>query len=232
MSRYDSDSLRSVSAYLRTGRGVPRTGPFQVGAYAASPARPRRCDSLAAEQAETRPQIRASASARWRCTGVPAAGGARSGGGRDGELSSDLARRLLPGHYFRIRRDATISIARLTVSDSNRRINRASWYRNFAPGGRRVTAGDGNMVPVGHMGHPPTGSPRSTRQSRNAGRNTGPGGEATHNVRTYTRGRAAVDAGGGRHDVSCRPQNRHTVGEGRKTDLNPHAGGTPALPGD
>src|SRR5881392_1007270 len=62
-------------------------------------------------------------------------------------------------------------------------------------------------------------------------RTTGPGGEATH-VRTYTRGRAAVDARGGRHDVPCRPQDRHTLGKGRQTDLDPHAGGTPALPGD
>src|SRR6266852_1262141 len=77
-------------------------------------------------------------------------------------------------------RDATISIARITLSDSDRRSNWASRYRNFAPGGRRVTAGDGNMVPVGHIGHPrqaPHGAPGNTRTQD---RSTGPGGEATH----------------------------------------------------
>src|SRR5262249_42523214 len=81
-------------------------------------------------------------------------------------------------------------------------------------------------------GHPrlaPHGAPCSTTTQD---RNTGPGGEATAHVRTYTRGRAAVDTRGGRHDVPCRPQDRHTVGEGRQTDLDPHAGGTPAVPGD
>jgi len=31
--------------------------------------------------------------------------------------------------------------------------NGVTHHRNFAPGGRLVTAGDGNMVRVGHMGH-------------------------------------------------------------------------------
>jgi hypothetical protein len=53
-------------------------------------------------------------------------------------------------------------IAELTLSDSDRGSNWAFRDRNFASGGRRVTVGDGNMVPVGpnldipdslHMGH-------------------------------------------------------------------------------
>src|SRR5215468_6824129 len=52
------------------------------------------------------------------------------------------------------------------------------------------------------------------------------------NVRTYSRGRATADARGGRHDVPCRPQDRHALGEGRQANINPHAGGAPALPGD
>src|SRR5208283_4884164 len=111
-------------------------------------------------------------------------------------------------------------------------VNRASRYRNFAPGGRRVTAGDGNMVYVGHIGHPrqaPHGAPGNTG---NAGSQHWSRRRGHTHVRTYTRGRAAVDARGGRHDVSRRPQDRHTVGEGRKTNLDPHARGTPALPGD
>ena len=157
---------------------------------------------------------------------------ARVRGIRAGELNAPGPRRIVAGQYSRIRRDATISIARITLSDSDRRSNWASRYRNFAPGGRRVTAGDGNMVSVGHIGHPrqaPHGAPGNTR---NAGSQHWSRRRGHTYVRTYTRGRAAVDARGGRHDVSCRPQDRHTMGEGRKTDLDPHAGGTPALPGD
>ena len=94
----------------------------------------------------------------------------------------------LPDSYFRIWRDATISIARITLSDSDRRSNWASRYRNFAPGGRRVTAGDGNMVPVGHIGHPrqaPHGAPGNTR---NAGSQHWSRRRGHEYVRTYTRG--------------------------------------------
>jgi hypothetical protein len=52
------------------------------------------------------------------------------------------------------------------------------------------------------------------------------------NVRTHSRGRAATDPGRGRHDVPCRSQDGHSLGEGRKADVDPHAWGTPALPGD
>src|SRR5579871_809295 len=76
---------------------------------------------------------------------------------------------VLAGKYSRMHRDATISIARLTVSDSDRRRTWASRSRNFAPGGRRVTAGDGNMVPVDHKGHPhhaPRGAPGKQTKRR------------------------------------------------------------------
>jgi hypothetical protein len=52
------------------------------------------------------------------------------------------------------------------------------------------------------------------------------------NVRTHSRGRAATDPGRGRHDVPCRSQDGHSLGEGREADVNPHAWGAPALPGD
>jgi hypothetical protein len=71
---------------------------------------------------------------------------------RAGRLNAGPARGTLAGQSFRIWSDATISIARLTVSDSVRRSNWVSRYRNFAPGGRRITAGDGNMVPDVHPG--------------------------------------------------------------------------------
>src|SRR5580658_2753976 len=134
------------------------------------------------------------------------------------------------GHYSRIRGDATISIARITLSDSDPLSNGASQYRNFARGGRLVTAGDGNMVSVGHMGHPRQGSLGSGRHYKERRIAVLVQEERPTHVRTYTRGRAAADAGGGCHDVSCRPQDRHAVGEGWETNVNPHAGGTPALP--
>src|SRR5580693_8085344 len=52
------------------------------------------------------------------------------------------------------------------------------------------------------------------------------------NVRTHSRGRAATDPGRGRHDVPCRSQDGHSLGEGREADVDPHAWGAPALPGD
>src|SRR6202020_334753 len=52
------------------------------------------------------------------------------------------------------------------------------------------------------------------------------------NVRTHSRGRAATDPGRGRHDVPCRSQDGHALGEGREADVDPHAWWAPALPGD
>jgi hypothetical protein len=59
---------------------------------------------------------------------------------------------------------------------------------------------------LGHIWTSPTRSPRSTRQHKN--RRIAPLVQEE------------------------RPQDRHTLGEGWQTDLDPHAGGTPALPGD
>jgi hypothetical protein len=47
------------------------------------------------------------------------------------ELSAGPSRRLLPGRYARIRRDATISIATLTVSENVRRRNWAFRYETL-----------------------------------------------------------------------------------------------------
>ena len=41
---------------------------------------------------------------------------------------------------------ATVRVARITQRDSDQWSNRATRNRNFAPGGRLVTGGDGNMV--------------------------------------------------------------------------------------
>ena len=180
MSRYDSDDLRRVSPHLRPVSAFHEPDRSRWAVYAASSARPRRRDSLdggARPRRETRgrassrpPRTQRASIRRWALIRRI----------RDGELSARAGRPILAGQYFRIRRDATISIARITLSDSDRRSNWASRYRNFAPGGRRVTAGDGNMVSVGHIGHPrlaPHGAPGNTRTQD---RNTGPGGEATH----------------------------------------------------
>src|SRR5580658_7196609 len=130
---------------------------------------------------------KASVGSRRLCISARTAGGAPAPNTR--WLTEEGARRpIVPGHYFRICLDATLSIATLTVSDGDQRSNWASRYRKLAPGGRRVTAGDGNMVRVGHMGHPrhaPHGAPGNTRTARIAKWSRRRG--QTH-VRTYTRG--------------------------------------------
>ena len=76
----------------------------------------------------------------------------------------------------------------------------ATCHRIFAPGGQLVTAGDGNMVSVGHIGHPRQAPPgarhRNNRRIANWSKRRG-----RRHVCTYTRGRAAVDTGRGRDDV-------------------------------
>jgi len=54
---------------------------------------------------------------------------------------------------FRIRPVATFRMTGITQRNSDKWTNGATQHRNFAPGGRLVTAGDGNMVRVGHIGH-------------------------------------------------------------------------------
>jgi len=48
---------------------------------------------------------------------------------------------------------ATVRVCRITQRDSDQRGERGH-VQTSAPGGRNVTAGDGNMVTVDHMGHP------------------------------------------------------------------------------
>ena len=87
-----------------------------------------------------------------------------------------------PWQVFRFRHDATVRIARITQRDAHQPYNRASRDENFAPGGRRVTGRDGNMVSVGHIGHP--GRLQTEHQASNwdrtQDRSTSPGGEAVH----------------------------------------------------
>ena len=56
---------------------------------------------------------------------------------------------------------ATLRVARITQRDSDEWTKGDTCHRIFAPGGRLVTAGDGNMVSVGHIGHPRQAPPRS-----------------------------------------------------------------------
>jgi excisionase family DNA binding protein len=87
------------------------------------------------------------------------------------------------GQFFRIWPDATISIARITDSDilggATGRLG-ASSYRIYADSCRLVTAGDGKMDPVVHMGISTTSSLRGTKatQQQHEDRYTDPGGEA------------------------------------------------------
>src|SRR3974390_730324 len=57
---------------------------------------------------------------------------------------------------------------------------RAMCHRIFAPGGRLVTAGDGNMASVGHIGHPRQAPQGARSGSKTQDGSTGPGGEAIH----------------------------------------------------
>ena len=63
----------------------------------------------------------------------------------------------------------------------------ATCHRIFAPGGQLVTAGDGNMVSVGHIGHPRQ-APHGVRQSNNAGSQDWSKRRGRRHVCTYTRG--------------------------------------------
>jgi len=59
---------------------------------------------------------------------------------------------------------ATVRVARITQRDRSQRGHRGDSQKNFAPGCRLVTAGDGNMVSVDYMGHPRQGFVRSHEQ--------------------------------------------------------------------
>jgi hypothetical protein len=48
---------------------------------------------------------------------------------------------------------ATMRVARITQRDRVQGGNGVTLDGNFAPGGRLVTAGDGNMVSADYMGH-------------------------------------------------------------------------------
>ena len=81
--------------------------------------------------------------------------------------------RYFPGHISQSGRDATISVTRLTESDTCRP-SAGHPGTKLAPGGRRVTAGDGNMVLVGHIGHPRQAPHGALGEQETQDRNTGP----------------------------------------------------------
>jgi excisionase family DNA binding protein len=93
-------------------------------------------------------------------------------------LSCREARRA--GQFFRIWPDATISIARITDSDAASGASGRNIDKNYADSCRLVTAGDGKMDPVGHMGISTTSSLQGTKatQQQHEDRYTDPGGEA------------------------------------------------------
>jgi hypothetical protein len=82
----------------------------------------------------------------------------------------------------------------------------------------------------GYQRQAPYGAPRPTTTTRGSLHRSRRRGRT--NVRTYSRSRAPTDPCRGCHDVPCRPQDGHPVGKGREADVNPHARGAPALPGD
>ena|SRR5947209_14525464 len=86
----------------------------------------------------------------------------------------------MAGQYFRIHHDATISIARITLSDSDRRSNWASRYRNL-----RLVVDVSPLVMAIWSLSAISDIPDRLRTEHQAitqsqDRSTGPGGEATH----------------------------------------------------
>jgi excisionase family DNA binding protein len=86
----------------------------------------------------------------------------------------------MAGQYFRIHHDATISIARITLSDSDRRSNWASRYRNL-----RLVVDASPLVMAIWSLSAISDIPDRLRTEHQAitqsqDRSTGPGGEATH----------------------------------------------------
>jgi excisionase family DNA binding protein len=86
----------------------------------------------------------------------------------------------VPDSYVRNRRDAAISIARLTLSDSGRRGNWAFRYRNL----HLVVDASPLVMAIwslsGQTWTSPTRSAGAPGNTETQDRNTGPGGEATH----------------------------------------------------
>jgi hypothetical protein len=84
---------------------------------------------------------------------------------------------------------ATMRVARITQRDSSRT---GAWprlaSRNFAPGCRLVTAGDGNMVSVDYMGHPRQASLGATNSKKKQGSQYRSRRRGRQHVSTYTRG--------------------------------------------
>src|SRR5215475_14079446 len=103
--------------------------------------------------------------------------------------------------------------------------------RIFAPGGRLVTAGDGNMVSVGHKG-PPRQAPGGAGGPTTQDRSTGPRRGGRTYVRTQARGRAVAYAGRGGDHVPGGSQDRHTLGKSRQADVDPYSRWPPPVPGD
>ena len=84
---------------------------------------------------------------------------------------------------------ATLRVARITQRDSTQRGRCGDSHRNFAPGCRLVTAGDGNMVSEDYMGHPRQvlyGEPRTARETQGSQYRSRRRGR--QHVSTYTRG--------------------------------------------
>jgi hypothetical protein len=64
---------------------------------------------------------------------------------------------------------ATLRVARITQRDTLQRGKYGDSQKNFAPGCRLVTAGDGNMVRADYIGHPRQALYESHEQQGNAG---------------------------------------------------------------
>jgi hypothetical protein len=95
---------------------------------------------------------------------------------------------------------ATVRVGRITQREVTRAIGQ-TLDRNFAPGGRLVTAGDGNMVSVDYMGHPRQAPQWSQEQGTNAGSQYRSRRRGRSHVCTHARSRAAAYTSRGRDYV-------------------------------
>jgi hypothetical protein len=129
---------------------------------------------------------------------------------------------------FRIRPVATFRIARNTQRDSDQWGKGVTQHRNFAPGGRLVTAGDGNMVRVGHIGHQRRASNGAEQPSRIA---VPVQEEGRTHVCTNTRSGTASDAAEVATMFRVDPKPSR-VGLGGQADVNPDAGWPPSVQGN
>ena len=147
------------------GSGPVRAGDLAGGALAKSPAQgPAQgltcgtCRTIVVKKDKCLVIYRFS---RGRLQSVARGLQRHRGGSPPGRAVVSCAEAECAGQFFRIWPDATRSIARITDSDAASGATGRFRDRNYADSCRLVTAGDGKMDPVGHIGISTTSSLRA-----------------------------------------------------------------------